>query len=249
MAADFSYEGSELDLFGAAKNWKAYWASIIAPFVGRNVLDVGAGLGATAATLSHLPIERWTALEPDAGLAERIAAGISAGRLPQHVEVRCGSLSDLPPDGRYETVLYIDVLEHIEDDAGELELAARVLTPTGRIVILAPAHQWLYSPFDRAIGHFRRYDRDSLLAVKPEGFQFELLRYLDSAGMLASLANRLLLRTPTPTPAQIAFWDRCLVPASRVIDPLCSGRLGKTIVGVLARPQSSSTHAAAQTIA
>jgi hypothetical protein len=59
---------------------------------------------------------------------------------------------------------------------------------------------------------------------------------LDSAGLLASLANRLLLRSAMPSPEQIAFWDRVLVPISRVLDTLFGRRLGKTVVAVWSRP-------------
>jgi hypothetical protein len=61
------------------------------------------------------------------------------------------------------------------------------------------------------------------------------LRYLDAVGMLASTANRLLLKQSTPSPAQIALWDRALVTASRVVDPLLGYTLGKSVLGVWRR--------------
>ena len=63
-------------------------------------------------------------------------------------------------------------------------------------------------------------------------FQPVWLRYLDTAGLIASLGNRLLLRSAMPTEKQLGFWDRRLVPVSRTIDPLLRYRLGKSIVGV-----------------
>ena len=98
--------------------------------------------------------------------------------------------------------------------------------------MLAPAHSWLYTPFDRAIGHYRRYDKQTLAAVTPRPLRQEKLIYLDSAGLLASLGNRLVLNSAMPTAAQIQTWDRLLVPCSRLLDPLLAGTVGKSVVGV-----------------
>jgi hypothetical protein len=103
-------------------------------------------------------------------------------------------------------------------------------------VVLAPAHQGLYSEFDRAIGHFRRYDRRSLVALAPPGLELVELAYLDSVGWLASLANRLLLRRALPTPAQIRVWDGVMVPLSGVLDRVTGGHFGKSVLAVWRRP-------------
>ena len=102
--------------------------------------------------------------------------------------------------------------------------------PGGRIVVLTPAHQSLFSPFDAAIGHFRRYDRASLGRLSPCGL--ERMFFLDAVGLFASGANRLLLRQSMPTLGQIQTWDRWIIPVSRVVDPLLGFRAGKTIVGI-----------------
>ncbi len=102
--------------------------------------------------------------------------------------------------------------------------------------MLSPAHPWLYTPFDASIGHYRRYTRQSLRAAGPAGLRLTRLAYLDSAGMLASLGNRLLLQSAMPTPAQIGFWDRFLVPVSYLTDRLTGHRVGKSILGVWTRP-------------
>lgn len=227
------YEGDELDLFSDAIRWKAYWSSLIAPYLGSRVLDVGAGLGATARIFGDRSFASWLALEPDPRLGERMRDAVRSGELPAYVQTRCGGMRALQPDEIFDTILYIDVLEHIEDDRGELERAAGHLAPNGYLVVLSPAHDWLYTPFDRAIGHFRRYSRHSLQRVLPAQLRLERMSYLDCAGMLASLGNRLLLRQAHPTPQQIRFWDRVLVPISRVVDSWFAHRVGKTIVAVL----------------
>jgi SAM-dependent methyltransferase len=218
--------GSELALFEKARNWKTYWRSVIAPFVHGAVLEAGAGIGANTRLLRELPHSRWTALEPDAALSAQIEGAD---------EVLTGTLDDLPNERRFDTILYIDVLEHIQDDRAELKHAAAHLNDGGHVIVLSPAHNFLFTPFDSAIGHFRRYSRESLRQAAPPELALRTLIYLDSAGMLASLGNRLLLRRSMPTESQILTWDRVLVPLSRALDPIFAGRVGKSVVGVWSR--------------
>ena len=237
---EIAYPGSELELFAQATNWKRYWSSMIRPYLGRRVLDVGAGIGATIDLLRAPSQERWVALEPDPDLAARLVAKAAKAGEGEGFETRIGTIADLGGDERFDTILYIDVLEHIPDDRAELARAAARLEPGGRVIVLSPAHQWLFSPFDAAIGHERRYTRSSLRAVAPDALACERLIYLDSVGMILSLANRLLLRSAMPTAGQIAFSDRRIVPVSRILDRLAARRLGKTVIGIWRR----SEHAA-----
>jgi SAM-dependent methyltransferase len=232
---DFVYVGTELDLFAQAENWKGYYGKFLRRRIAGRVLEVGAGIGGTTRILWNDKVERWLCLEPDAQLHGQLAAQSERGELPAGCEVRLGTLADLPADEQFQTILYIDVLEHIEDDQGEVEHAARHLAPGGHLIVLAPAHNWLFSPFDRAVGHFRRYNRPGLLKLGVSGLVAVAARYFDSVGMLASLANKALLRASSPTVSQIRLWDRVMVPCSRVLDPVLGHSLGKTVVVIWQR--------------
>lgn len=236
------YVGSELELFADATRWKAYWAALLSPYLGTRVVDVGAGLGTTAKAFTHLKFTRYLALEPDVALAAQMRDGLCLGKFAPTMEVMAGSSQDLRAEDQFDTALYVDVLEHIDQDGMELQRIARHLVPGGRIIVLSPAHQYLYSEFDRAIGHVRRYNRRTLLSAKPDGFEVERLFYVDSIGMLASLANRLVLKASAPTPAQIRLWDRGMVPVSRLLDPLLGFHLGKSIIAVYRKPAPTETN-------
>jgi SAM-dependent methyltransferase len=229
---DYHYLGAELDVFAGARNWKRYLAAQMAPFVSGDVLEVGAGIGATTQALAVLPRGTWTCLEPDAGLAQRLTAAVGAMVGPSRISVVVGALRDLPPAANYDCVLYVDVLEHIEQDHAEVAAAMPLLRSGGHLIVLCPAHNWLYTPFDKAIGHYRRYDRRGFQSLQPPGASLVRLRYLDSVGLGASLGNRLFLRSASPTEAQVGFWDRVLVRASMLLDPLLGYRVGKSILGV-----------------
>lgn len=227
------YVGNELELFAAARHWKSYLARSIAPYIQGDVLEVGAGIGSNSLLLHNERVQSWLSLEPDAELAR---ACTEAVRELAHCRVLVGTTSS-PELARYDTLLYIDVLEHIEEDAAELVRAASLLRPGGNLVVLAPAHQALYSEFDKAIGHFRRYNAASLAAVGPAELTLERTFYLDSVGMLASFANRALLKRSQPGKAQIATWDRFMVPLSTWLDPVFGRKLGKSVVAVWTRPK------------
>ena len=232
----YHYVGDELDLFAAATHWKAYFRRQIQPYLGSRVLEVGAGLGGTTRALCQGTESRWVCLEPDPQLAKRLEAEQAVGRLPGGCEVVIGTLDDQLTDETFDSVLYMDVLEHIEGDRAELVQAARRVAPGGHLVVLSPAHQWLFTPFDQSIGHCRRYSRASLKAVGPPGLNLVWLGYLDSVGFFASLTNKLFLQQSMPTPKQIAFWDRVLVRTSTWVDPILGHRAGKSVLGVWQSP-------------
>ena len=234
QASELTYVGGELELFEHAVTWKAYFRSRLRPYLTGDVLEVGAGLGGTTRLLCDGRQRSWAALEPCPDMRRLFELRAEARPLPLPIELLPGTTADL--NGRlFDTLLYVDVLEHVEADADEVARAAELLRPGGHLVVLSPAHQWLYTPFDAAIGHFRRYTAASLRALTPPGLRVERVFYLDAVGLLASLGNRMLLRQQMPTLRQIGVWDRWMVPLSRWVDPMVGYRLGKSVVGVWQR--------------
>lgn len=234
---DFKYVGSELELFAAALNWKSYWSRQIHAFIAGDVLEVGAGIGSNTPFLDPGGTKRWVCLEPDRLLIGQLTQNLKQTTDCRQYESVCGTLRTLDPHQRFDTIIYIDVLEHIEHDQEELNIAANRLRPGGRIIVLSPAHQWLFNQFDAAIGHFRRYNRPMLRSLSPTDLTLERLLYLDSAGLTASAANLLFLRQSMPTKAQLRFWDHWIVPISRVLDKLLLHSVGKSIIAVWRRTQ------------
>jgi len=227
----FDYPGGELELFAGAHRWRSYWQSRVRGYLGDEVLEVGAGIGSITTDLAPASVN-WTALEPDRHLAERIPRIRTRGG---EVRVVVGTITALEPREKFDTVLYIDVLEHIEDDSEELKRATRFLRPGGRLVVLVPAFPFLFSAFDAAVGHHRRYTVPRLKEIRPASLRELKLEHLDAMGFLSAATNRLLLQQKTPGPTQIRLWDRALIPASRRIDPILGRRLGKSIVAVWER--------------
>jgi SAM-dependent methyltransferase len=238
-ATTIEYVGSELELFSEARNWKEYFRDSLSRFITGDVAEVGAGLGANLevfATTSS--VRTWTGIEPDPSLLEHLARRVAGRDFPFPVAIRAGTLRDVSEEPLFNTIIYIDVLEHIRDHLVELQEATKRLRPGGRIIVLSPAYQFLFSNFDQAVGHYRRYSKTSLRRVARAPLVEEAAFYLDSVGALASFANKLALRQSMPSSRQIRFWDRVLVPISRILDEALLHTFGRSVVLVWRKPIS-----------
>ncbi len=234
MTDSFKYEGDELVLFQHAKHWKKYFSRQIKPFIKGNVLEVGAGIGATTLLLNDGSATKWLMLEPDENMCAVLRRKIINKELPQNCELQNGTINEVVP--AFDTIIYIDVLEHIQSDAEEMRKAAALLNRDGYIIVLSPAFQSLYNPFDKAIGHYRRYTRSIFRKITPEGLQFISSRYYDTVGYFAALINKLLLRKKYPTQKQVLFWDNWMIPVSKLTDKLFFHSFGKSVIGVWKKP-------------
>ena len=232
---DFNYVGEELDVFAKAVNWKTYWGGKIKPYLGKTVLEVGAGIGGTTKVLCTPDYARWVGIEPDAKMVDDLRARKAAGEFPANTEFHVSTVQQMDAAERFDSIIYIDVVEHIEHDRAELVSAVPHLNPGGHLIVLSPAYPFLYTPFDKAIGHYRRYTRQMIKDITPPGVSLVKNFHLDSVGLLASLGNLLFLRASQPSEKQILFWDRLMVPVSRLTDPLTFYRLGRSVIGIWQR--------------
>lgn len=234
--SETAYVGGELNLFSLATNWKCYVRAAIKEYLVGDVLEIGAGIGSTTVAMHHGIANRWICLEPDLSNATRLKRSIVERSEYKGTQVIAGSLDALAKRSSFDCILYMDVLEHIHDDRDQIEAAAQLVRDGGCIIILSPAHQWLFSEFDKSIGHLRRYNKQLLRSLMPSGWIQVKLAYLDSVGALLSLGNALALRQTMPSPWQIAIWDRFCIPLSRIMDSVFREKCGKSILAVWRKP-------------
>jgi len=214
-----------------ARHYNDWLFSRAQPYLGRSVLDVGAGIGTFTERAADAGAEV-TALEPEFGtlLRERLGGRPAVSVLEQPLETLEGS-------GEFDSILCFNVLEHVADDEQALRLLRNQLRPDGRLLLLVPAHRFLYGGFDHAAGHVRRYDRAPLRALlEHAGFGVEQLRHVNPVGALGWLARVRLRRSGEWPAASFRTFDR-LVPVLRHLDRL---RLpfGLSLWAVARRPRT-----------
>jgi SAM-dependent methyltransferase len=208
----------------------------ISPWLGQRVLEVGCGIGTYTAEMA-VGSRKIVAMD-----MERAFVDEAARRLGQHpnVELICGDATraDLPnTDGAaFDTVVLLDVLEHIEDDVALLSRLRSRLRPGGQLILKVPAMPSLYSPMDEAIGHWRRYDRRGLTEViSRAGLEVARIWSFNAAAVPGWWWNGRVLKRRSPPQEQVALYNR-LVPVLRPLDRLARLFCGISLLAVARRP-------------
>ena len=134
-------------------------------------------------------------------------------------------------DSRFNTLLYFNVLEHVEDDKLEIKNALEKLNYGGHLIILVPAHQKIYSKLDKAVGHYRRYDINFFKENKFKNSEIVKLHFLDFFGYTLYYLNKIFFKKETyPTAVKIFIWDKIFTPVTTIVDFLTGYKFGKNIL-------------------
>ena len=232
--ADADAELAEsLDSLRDAKNYQDWIFELCEPYFGRCVLEVGAGHGDFTRLLADSAREV-TALDPSERCTKILRDRFEGER---EVEVVAGVIDAVPGHQQFDSVVLINVLEHIDDDLGALvDLRAR-LKPEGHLIVFVPAFDGLYSKFDRMIGHRRRYRRSHMVVLADRaGFDIIDSRYVNSVGAFVWwLFARRLHQIPTST-IPVKMYDRGVVPLLRRIEADQSPKVGQSVL-LIGRPR------------
>lgn len=233
---EVEYAGADLESMDLAVNYRSWILDIFRPFLGNRIVEVGAGTGSFSRMLLETDPERLVLVEPS-GMFDKLVAEI--GRNEHGAEIsfyndifhNCAGI--IKGNGRPDTIVYINVLEHIEDDEKELELILDVIAEGGRLCVFVPAVGFLLSDFDRRIGHFRRYSRQDLIGkCERAGFKIRLARWFDLPGVLPWLIKYRLMRSVTMEHGAVKLYDRTVVPLLRPLENCINPPIGKNLIVV-----------------
>ena len=209
----------DLEQLGTAKRFFDWVLDEFDPYLHGRVLEVGAGFGTITRMLAdRYPSLEIVALEPADNMVAELA---SFAAFEPRVHAEHGTLATTEVGNGFDAVLYLNVLEHINDDAGELRLAAETLRPGGTLCMFGPAHEWLYSELDYKAGHYRRYRLGDLRRiVEAAGFQVRSLRYFDTLGVAPYWLVYRTMGHTNITGGSLWGYDRLVVPLSRAAQRL-----------------------------
>lgn len=226
-----------------ADNYHRWLYHLVAPHLGRRVLECGAGNGIMTAYLASSPVERVWAVDIDPLCLEPLRERLDPGRVTlEAFDIASEAFSEAFAGRGIDTVVIVNVLEHMADDSATLRALARVLVPSGRLLVFVPAFPCLFGGMDRAAGHHRRYTRRSLAAgLREAGFMPRRVRYVNPLGFLGWwVTNRLMRVQDLDAPvvnSQISLFDRFGLPVSRLLQPLTSMWLGQSVFAVASREE------------
>jgi SAM-dependent methyltransferase len=225
-----------LDSLDGAVNYADWIYSMMEPDLGERVLEVGAGHGTMTQRLAVGRRVTATEVSPAsvALLEERY-------RDDPAVEVRHGDIAETLGSGGFDSIVMVNVLEHIADDAGALRQLRQALVPGGRLFLFVPAFEVLYSEFDRQVGHHRRYRRPQLEALVAEaGLEPVEARYVNSLGALAWWLLAKKLRQVPTRQWSARTYDRAVVPLLRRLERRWIPPFGQSILCVARRPEEAA---------
>ena len=219
------YPGLELERFNKANLWIKYIIFKIMRFLKDDMLEVGAGLGSfTKGYMKNF--HSITLTDTDEDNLNLLKKNFIHN---QNINIIKSSIKDI--EKKFNTIIYFNVLEHIKDDISEIKSALEKLNKGGHLIILVPAHQKMYSKFDKAIGHYKRYDIDFFKKNRFENSKIIKLHFLDFFGYLLYYLNKIFFKEETyPTNLKIFIWDKIFTPFTIVIDYLTGYKFGKNIL-------------------
>lgn len=240
---DVVYVGKDLEAMAFAANYHRWILAEFRPFIGKHVVEVGAGTGLFSALLLGENPTSISLVEPSEMYA-KLVNNISSESvsIKFYNNVFASVCDDIVSEQRPDTIIYINVLEHIEDDRKELRHIFETLVPGGRALIFVPALPILYGEFDRAVGHFRRYVKKELVEKSLEaGFTIRVKKYFDFAGIFPWFVKYRIFGSSALEGSVVRLYDTYAVPFVKLSESVVSPPLGKNLLFVLEKPLDAAS--------
>jgi SAM-dependent methyltransferase len=233
-SASFAYVSTELPALAEAENYYRWVIRHFAPFLGKRVVEVGAGIGTFSRTLlTYTALSELILVEPGENLLLLLQERFSG---EPRVKIVHGYFQDLEISAMADSIVLVNVLEHIAEDQTFLDNVHKTLIPGGTLLLLVPAFSWMYGSLDEAFGHYRRYNKASL-TQKLQGAGFRILRvaYLNVPGLIAWFLTGRVLRRKTLKSRYVRLYDRWIIPWLARMEGRWEPPFGQSLIAVARR--------------
>lgn len=203
--------------------------------LGKRVLEIGCGVGNFTRLLAGRELVVAVDVDPNCVAKLRQSLSGQSNLVPLNIDVLAPDFRELAKHG-LDSVVCLNVLEHVSDDLQALRNMRAVLPSDGRVVLIVPAFQGLYGPIDRHLGHHRRYSKESMKALAHSaGFEPVTLRYLNSFGFLGWWWNARVLKKQRQSTFQISVFDTLVVPLLSRLEDRIEPPFGQSLFVVLVK--------------
>lgn len=233
VSAVSEYTVRDQQMMTSASRYFEWQARIVRKEIGARVLEIGCGMGNFTRHL--LDRELVIGIDVDAACLALLKERLEHARnvVAEHVDVLDPNFLRLR-DHQPDSIVCLNVLEHISDDEQALSNMAKVLPVGGRVVLIVPACEQLYGPIDQNLGHYRRYSKSLLrrLAARA-GFRVPILRHMNCVGFIGWWINARLLKKTHQSEGQIAVFDRLVVPVLSRVETMLEPPFGQSLFAVL----------------
>lgn len=227
------YAADDLETMQEARRYTDHVFGLVRPFLGSRVLEVGSGIGTISSRLVDVA-EMVVGIEPNPNCTERIQAVM--GRHPRFTLRTCHFEECEPAELaslRFDSVLLVNVLEHIEQDVNSLKAFERILVPGGHVVVFVPALQMAYGPLDAELGHHRRYSKRTLRAAfENAGLEIVRLRYTNPIGLAGWMYNSHISKSTRHSLAQVKLFETMVAPWALPLERLVPPPIGLSLIAV-----------------
>lgn len=219
-----------IDTLEGLDNYRNWILDEFRPHLAGHTVEIGAGSGSFSKKLiEHVPT--LDLVEPSHELFQLLCSrlGHKSG-VQLHMLGAEKWLLDAE-SASSDTVIMVNVLEHIEDDVGTLKQIHRTLRPGGALLLFVPALRFLFSRLDLEHGHFRRYEKHELeTKVQQVGFDVAGAKYVDALGIIPWLVfNKWLGRTDF-NEGMVRLYDSIGIPITRFLERLLPFPAGKNVL-------------------
>ena len=234
MSEKVVYVGKDLEAMSFAVNYHNWILEEFRPFLGKNIVEVGAGTGSFSELLLEGKPEILNLVEPSEMfeyLEQNLSQVKSDTKTYFYQAIFTEVCETIAKQNKPDSIIYVNVMEHIEDDAAELNAIYKTLKPGGRCFIFVPALMSLYGEFDRKIGHFRRYRKEEL-EEKCAAAKFKIIKskYFDFAGILPWYVKYKLLKSDSLESGAVNTYDKFVVPLISRFESYVKFPVGKNIL-------------------
>ena len=220
-----------LDHLQSATQYNQWIFAHLQPHLKGRTLEVGCGTGNfTELIAQNCP--QLVAVDLNSDYASQTKARLSNYN---HVEVTAADATQMDSTEPFDTIILLDVLEHIEKDVELLQRLRSYLAPDGTLILKVPAIHSLYNALDEAVGHYRRYTPQTLrAAIANASFTDITIQYFNTVGILGWWLNGSVLKRVTPPGEQVGLFDRC-VPLFRAVESAVPCPIGLSLFATAVR--------------